>query len=202
MMKKYSQLLVDIESGSAVDAIEAAKIITDKKLRQAEIQQLAYIAVNGLELHNKEAATYALSWIENKKTALIILINLLNSLENHESIRGQAAEGIGIIKPTNRNKLRMVAEDILIKCLKDSSPTVRFWSCYAVGRLKLRKAIPLLKKMTANDHDVCPGWWYVSEEAEDAIEWINGHNGKERIALLDRKNTEQTNSLDPRSTGR
>ena len=191
MIKNYSKLLVDIEYGKAIDAFEAAKEIINNKLTRKKINELANIAVNGIEIHNKEAATYALSWIENNDTALDILINLLGSLDSHELVRGQAAEGVGIMNRSNKNKLRGVTEDILIKSLKDNSPTVRFWSCYAVGQIKLKKALPILNELKTNDHEVCPNWWYVSEEAEDAIELINGRYGKDRMPLCDRQNTEQ-----------
>lgn len=38
-----------------------------------------------------------------------------------------------------------------------------------------------MKEIKANDTEICPNWWYVSEEAEDAIEWINGRDGKDRM---------------------
>ena len=62
-----------------IDAFEAAKEIINNKLTRKKINELANIAVNGIEIHNKEAATYALSWIENNDTALDILINLFLS---------------------------------------------------------------------------------------------------------------------------
>jgi len=190
MIKNFSNLIVDIETGSEIEAFEAAKNIACNKLSKAEFTKLSKIVTTGLEVHNKEAATYAISWTENRSSVLSVLIDILGTLENHERVRGQAAEGIGIISPSRKFKLRMAAEEILLKSLKDSSPTVRFWSCYAVGQIKLKRAIETLEKLKDNDNAVCPGWWYISEEADDAIEWINDRNGKERIPLNQRKNTE------------
>ncbi len=53
--------------------------------------------------------------------------------------------------------------------------------------MKLREALPLLHQIKGEDTSVNPGWWYVSEEAEDAIEWIHGRKGKDRIPLASRK---------------
>ena len=91
-----------------------------------------------------ESATYALSWVENGDLALSVLIHLLSTSDIHESVRGQAAEGIGIIKPSKKNKHRQLAESTLINCLNDPSPVVRFWSCYSVGQLKMNKALSIL----------------------------------------------------------
>jgi hypothetical protein len=121
----------------------------------------------------------------------------LGKSNNHEEVRGHAAEGIGII-PMSNNKIREMAENTLFKSLRDPSPVVRFWSCYAVGRMGLKKAIPILEDLKFNDTEICPGWWYISEEAEDAIEWINGRDGKDRIPVKDRKITEPENSADPK----
>ena len=190
MIENISKLLKDIEFGEVFDAFEAAKMIANNTLSKKDIDELARVAFNGKEIHNKESAAYAISWIENHDSALSILINLLATSDIHEDVRGQAAEGIGIIKPSGKNKHRQLAETTLLKSLGDASPVVRFWSCYAVGQIKMKKALPILHELKANDHEVCPGWWYISEEAEDAIEWINGRDGKDRIPVKDRKVTE------------
>jgi hypothetical protein len=186
MIENFQNLIIDIKTGRDVDAFEAAKKIAGNKISKSELTKLANIVTDGIAVHNKEAATYAISWAENGSSALAILIDILGTVQNHERIRGQAAEGIGLINPSRKFKLRMAIEDILIRSLKDSSPIVRFWSCYAVGRMKIKKVVPMLKELQANDHVICPGWWYISEEAEDAIEWINNRKGKERISVNQR----------------
>ena len=186
MIENFSELIVDIQTGNEIEAFEAAKKIACNKLSQSEIKQLLNVVNEGVGIHNKEAATYALSWIENRSPALAILIDILSSTQNHERIRGQAAEGIGLIKPSRKFKLRIDAENILLKTLKDSSPEVRFWSCYAVGELKMIKAVPILEELQEKDSGICPGWWYVSEEAEDAIAKIFNREWKDRIPLNQR----------------
>jgi HEAT repeat protein len=202
MIENFSKLTNDIEFGTELDAFEAAKVIANNSLSKKEIGILARITKNGNELHNMEAATYALSWIENGNSSLSILINLLETPDIHESVRGQAAEGIGIINPSRRNKNRQLAETTLIENLGNPSPTVRFWSCYAVGQMKLKNALPILKELKKNDHIICPNWWYVSEEAADAIEWINGRFGENRVPVNDRNRTEPSASRDAETAPR
>jgi hypothetical protein len=204
MIVNIPKLLNDIEFGDVFDAFEAAKKIANNTLSHKDIDELARVAFNGNEIHNKESAAYAISWIENRDSALSILINLLATSDVHEDVRGQAAEGIGIKKPSSNNKHRQLAETTLLKSLGDASPVVRFWSCYAAGQIKMKKALPILHELKANDQEVCPGWWYVSEEAEDAIEWINGRDGKDRVPVNNRKSTEPTPGADadkPRRSG-
>lgn len=74
----------------------------------SDIAESTIKSIDGNEIHNKESAAYAISWIENRDSALSILINLLATSDIHESVRGQAAEGIGIIKPSRNNKLRQL----------------------------------------------------------------------------------------------
>jgi len=195
MIEEDEKWIADLESGDVTDAFEAAKKIAHKKASQEEIDRLAYIAANGKGLHNRAAATGVLGNVDNRDAALAVLIGLLASADHHESVRGFAAEGIGAQCPPLGSRFRKKAVDVLVKALKDPSPTVRFWSCYAAGKLGSRKALPLLKELKTNDRELCPGWWYVSEEAEDAIEWIYGRESKERIPVSDRKSEE---SVKPR----
>lgn len=186
MIDNYLNLIIDIQTGGEINAFEAAKKIACNKLTKSELKKLSNVVIEGNDIHNKEAATYAISWIENRSSALAILIDILSTMQNHERVRGQAAEGIGLIKPSRKFKLRMDAERILLKSLNDPSPIVRFWSCYAVGELKMKNALPILKELQVKDSGICPGWWYVSEEAEDAIAKINNREWKDRIPVNQR----------------
>ncbi len=197
MSNEILKTLNDIEFGNALDAIEGAKRVAQCSLSDEHIQILIKIPIGGKELHNKEAATYALSSVENSEICVITLIDLLDSLKNHEEIRGCAAEGLGMLPMPNK-QLWQESEKVLLESLKDPSPVVRFWSCYAVGQKRIKKAIPILEVLKRSDTDICPGWWYVSEEAEDAIEWIHGRDGKDRIPVKDRKTTEPVNSANPK----
>jgi hypothetical protein len=189
MSNEILKTINDIESGNALDAIEGAKRIAQYSLSDEQIEILIQIPISGKELHNKISATYALSSILNSDKCVRTLIDLLATPKNHEEVRGHAAEGIGML-PIPNKQLRRKVENVLIRGLNDPSPVVRFWSCYAVGQKKIKKAIPILENLVNIDTDICPGWWYISEEAEDAIEWINGRDCKDRIPVKDRKVTE------------
>jgi HEAT repeat protein len=189
MSDEILKALNDIESGNALDAIEGAKRMAQYDLSDEQIEILIKVPISGKELHNKKAATYALSSILNCDKCVLTLIDLLASPKSHEEVRGHAAEGLGMLHIANKQLLEK-AENVLIGGLNDPSPVVRFWSCYAVGQKRMKKAIPILEDLVSCDTDICPSWWYVSEEAEDAIEWICGRDGKDRIPVKDRKVTE------------
>jgi len=179
------KLIEDIANGSESDAIEAAKAFI-KVQPSVYTVQLVEILKTEANPHNKQAAAYALSWLEKNDEALDALISALLEVSLPESVRGQAAEGIGVHRPRKNHKLRQKAETAILTAIKDKSPEVRFWSCFAAGKIKLREALPVLHKIKGEDKSVNPGWWHVSEEAEDAIEWIHGRAGKNRIPLESR----------------
>ena len=192
---KTNKLIHQISSGSASTAIEAAKAIIEIKTRDFT-PQLVAIMNTSTGVHNKEASAFALSWLDKDNEALDALINVLTSVDMDESVRGQAAEGISYHKPRKNRRLRAKANIAILEGLKDKSPVVRFWSCFAAGHIKLLEALPILEKIKRSDKSVNPGWWYVSEEAEDAIEWIHGRAGKNRIPLNDRKTLNKLNATE------
>jgi HEAT repeat protein len=178
--------IADIESGDVTAAFEAVKKIAHRDLSKDDIDRIARIAGSGAALHNRAAATGVLGHIDNRNAALTVLIDLLGAPEQHEAVRGFAAEGIAAQRPPLRSKLRKKAEDVLMQALRDPSPTVRFWACYAVGQLGMKKALAVLDELKTNDGGLCPGWWYVSEEAADAVEWIKGRAGEARVPVHER----------------
>jgi len=56
---------------------------------------------------------------------------------------------------------------------------VRFWSAFALGKLRSRRAVAHLRDLLTDATGV-PGWWSVGEEAFDAIEVIEGRTPPER----------------------
>ena len=75
-----------------------------------------------------------------------------------------------------------IAEDALLASLSDSSPIVRFWCCFALGCMGSKRAVEPLSHLKRFDRALCPGWWYVREEASDALDWIQGRESPHRIA--------------------
>jgi HEAT repeat protein len=177
-------LLLDISEGTGIDAFEAAKSIGDYESVQVG-KQLVEILKTAEVTDNREAAAYALCWFSSKPKFDFILESLLDILESRdepEELRGQAAEGVGYFL-IGKSKGIERAKKILLECLRDESPAVRFWSCFAVGQAKIRAALPILEDLRDNDHTFCPDWWYISEEAEDAIRGVKGLEKDLRIKI-------------------
>ena len=69
---------------------------------------------------------------------------------------------------------------MLIEHLVDRDPDVRFWCAYAVGELRTKAAVPVLRQLV-NDRTVVPQWWSVGLEARDALDVIAGGTWPDRI---------------------
>jgi len=189
---KITKALTEIEHGSELDACEAAKQLADVNGEDV-LAGLFRILRSAERPCSREAAAYALSWNKDRK-AVTALLMCASDPDEQDSIRGQAVEGLAmhLDDDSARPRLRRKAADLMIEMLRSPSPTLRFWACFGLGTLRYRRAIPPLRKLKRTDHDVCPGWWYVREEAEDAIEWIAGRPGQDRqpLHLRTQQNTE------------
>ena len=107
------------------------------------------------------------------------------------NVRAQALETLGMSSTaeSERHKLRKRIERSVVAALFHETHEVRFWACYAAGQLKIKRALPRLRELAATDTDDWGQWWYVSEEAADAIEWINGRDTEARIPVGQRGKT-------------
>jgi hypothetical protein len=180
---KISKALAEIEHGSEVDACEASKQLADVD-GQDVLRGLFRILRTGEKIYSREAAAYALTWNKNRK-AIAALLVCASDPNEQDVVRGQAVEGLALHLGSGsaRSRQRRQAEDLMIELLRSPSPTLRFWACFGLGTLGCRRAVPQLRKLKRTDHDICPGWWYVCEEAEDAIDWIAGRPGQDRQPL-------------------
>lgn len=123
-----------------------------------------------------------------------IIKTLLKVVERDAApnVRAQALETLGMSSraESERYKLRERIERSVVAALFDDTHEVRFWACYAAGQLKIRRALPRLRELAETDTADWGQWWYVSEEAEDAIDWINGRGDTEpRIPVAQRGKT-------------
>lgn len=179
---KIAKALAEIEYGSEFAAYEAAKQLADSD-GQNVLTALSRVLSTGQRACSREAAAYALSFNKNRKAVAALLMCASNP-DERDSIRAQAVEGLSMHLDSGTPRgLRRKAEDLMIGMLRSPSPTLRFWACFGLGGLRCRRAIPQLRKLKRTDHDVCPGWWYVWEEAEDALEKIVGRSGHARQPL-------------------
>jgi hypothetical protein len=198
-----TQLLGKIENGTEIEAYEAAKVISNLQGPKI-LSGLTRILRIGERPYAREAAAYALSWHQNRK-AVESLLACADDPGEQDSVRGQALEGMAVHLEhvSARSSLRQKAEKLMLRLLNSRSPTVRFWSCFGLGKLGSERAIPRLRKSAVTDTEICPGWWYVREEAEDALDWIVGKPGKDRVAvhLRNREDLKTRPSRKPRANG-
>jgi HEAT repeat protein len=137
-----------------------------------------------------ELAAYSLGQSHNRRFTKAF-ISCLRDQRQHDATRGQAAEALGELYNCASKARRgwKAAESALLDSLSDSSPTVRFWCCFALGNLRSKRAIASLEHISRNDSAIAPGWWYVKEEAADALERIAGGAGEDRIPVHQRIKT-------------
>ena len=108
------------------------------------------------------------------------LVERLEQAEEHPFVRDECAESLGVIfaswlKPFAWNPLNSKQKKRVIRALftglMDPSTPVRFFSCYAVGQMRLKQALPILRSMVG-DSAYFPNLWTVGEEAALAMSWI------------------------------
>jgi HEAT repeat protein len=115
----------------------------------------------------REAAAYALGFLADQR-ALVPLIRTLEDGSEHSLVRAQAAEALGELAQTLRETRTKRPIRPLLAALRDRSPDVRFWACYALSGFRDRRALPALRKLI-RDRAVVKGWWSVGREARWAI---------------------------------
>lgn len=122
---------------------------------------------------------------------------LIRTVQTDESpkVRAQTLETIGMswTAQLKNYRLRNRIEKCVVDALSDEADEVRFWACYAAGQLKMKTALGKLSELVENDDSYLEFWWRVSEEAADAIEWINGRDTEARIPGGQSENTDKEN---------
>lgn len=179
-------LIEQVQHGTELDACEAAKLLADIP-GEYVVTELSRILRFGENFHSREAAAYALSW-HCDSSALVPLLECAADPREQEAIRGQAIEGLArhLGNDCDRPEFRLKTEDLMIRLLQSPSLVLRFWSCFGLGVLKCERAVPVLLDLSRPGPDICPGWWYIHEEAEDALERIAGRAGADRIPVHSR----------------
>jgi|GEM_PF-4195564 len=120
--------------------------------------------------HLRRKAHYALAHLRDRDArGAEGLIACLGDQRELPAIRGLCAEGLDVDGPRRR---RAVAA--ALRGLGDASPEVRFWCAFALRAMRVRRALPALRRAAATDDAMLRGWWRVSSEARDAIASIEG----------------------------
>ena len=117
------------------------------------------------------------------RRAALILADILSDESKPETSRACAAEAL-------RNILRHVdmrvrefrtAVGSLLTALGSPSPAVRFFSVFALGELKEKRAVEQIKRIAIVDDAICPGLppehGTISEEARRVLTYFTGRPG-------------------------
>ena len=166
-------LLTELRSNSSLRVWEAAKRVRpdDVGLIPALVQQLKKAKMT---LH-RVAAAYALGSLGTRR-GVSALEEALGDKNEWPVVRGHCAEALALLG-SNRSI------PLLVRCLKDESRAVRFWSAYALGvagtldRRQAAIALPTLRRLSHDNHRV-KYWWSVGDEARWAIAKITGRQAE------------------------
>jgi HEAT repeat protein len=175
------ELLHVLQNGSELDGWEAAKALSNCHSRACKDALVALM--RGYTSPDVSVrAAYSLTWMSDWRLTEDF-IECLRDRQQHEAVRGQAAEGLAEIFDCRSKSSRgwRATEEALLEGLSDASPTVRFWCCFGLGKLRSQRATAPLERLREHDSALAPGWWYVHEEAADALCWIAGKPGEDRI---------------------
>lgn len=161
-------LLDVLNSGSLHDANAAGRRISET-CDPAFLPGILRALRQGRRLHNRIEAAYVIRTMNGAK-GTTTLERILRDSSESPRLRAFVAE-------TLAHRHRPFSHSVLLRTLSDPSREVRFWCAFALGQMRERKALPLLKALADKDSRPVRGWWTVGKEAQDAIRNINRKNG-------------------------
>jgi HEAT repeat protein len=188
--KAFSTVLLTVLQGRRPSLwMPAAAAISQLESRRTVRPLIQLMLDPSRSARQRQAAAYALSFTwtalaDARYTTSIgeAFVTVLQNQHEPTGLRGQAAEGLAYLHGPcagaardRRRRAYRVAGQILITALDDPAPEVRFWSAFALGSMRYRAALPILRKLARRDKERFGNWWTVGEEAGDAVGLINGH---------------------------
>jgi HEAT repeat protein len=178
---RFESLLHDIEHGDAITSCEASKQLALMKGR-GTASRLARIMRGAKTPESRYAAAWALSQPEVRSVQVMpALIEALEDAHEDMDVRGQAAESLGLLFGGRVGKAGYErVGHTLVGFLEHPDPALRFWCAYALGQLGFRPALPTLRLLAHGDERLYKLWWTVGEEAEDAMDVIEGRRPQDR----------------------
>lgn len=179
---EWKKLVREIAEEDAIEAVEASKRLADLRSRSS-LRPLTELLWTGKTPNVRELACYALACMHYPQLTSTF-IECLQNVNEAENVRSQAAEALGMLygNAVKRSSDYRSAEAVLLTSLSDSSPAVRFWCCFALGCMKSKRAMKQLSRLKSSDKSLYPGWWFVREEASDALDMIQGRIPPDRVA--------------------
>jgi HEAT repeat protein len=179
----WQNLIEQLSQATDEVAIEAAQLLSQQH-SEVCIPPLMQFVRSNQPPHRKELTLYVLAWMHDEHL-IDTFVQVLRDTGEMETVRGQAAEALGMFFDENfeQTDSYCTAESALLEQIVDSSSVVRFWCCYGLGNMRSHRAIEQLNAIREQDHVLCPGWWSVSEEAEDALARIAGQPALDRVPV-------------------
>ncbi|QZZ21715.1 HEAT repeat domain-containing protein [Leptothermofonsia sichuanensis E412] len=180
-----ADVLVNLLAGQRSELWMQAAASLSSIMTQRHLSSLLSILETSSDPAQRESVVYALSFQLDSQIAshvIRVLTDIATNRVEAPSVRAQALEGLG-----NQLSQELFSQELsasssqyqetvsaILQALDDSETVIRFWACFAVGRLKIEEALPKLQLLAQSDKTHVEGGWSVSEEAEDAITLING----------------------------
>lgn len=91
--------------------------------------------------------------------------------------RGDAIQQIGVFAENSRTRNFKLAAKAITALLRDDAVDVRFWCCYALGAMRVKSAVPSLRRIVRSDKAYYRGMRIsMRDEAAGAIVAINTGN--------------------------
>ncbi len=140
--------------------------------------------------HWLEAVIYGLG-CSSDPGAADLLVSIFERVDLPGWIRGDAGDKLGCVEIVHdrRTHLFRRCRDAALRGITEDSIEVQFWSMYVISTLcsdthrrtplrGLESALPILRRIAANDHRLAPGyWWPMSAEAEDVLACFESGQG-------------------------
>lgn len=170
-----------LERGTEHQAVEAAKAL-QILLSDDVIEALLEVLLLGQPMFRRQMAAYASMSPSMAGNGLIrsALLAVVQNRNEHDVVRGQALEALDIHfkRGTRRPAFRAI-----LACLSESSPEVVFNAVWAAGALRVRSAVPLLRKLAKSDNRVHSSGRTLAAQAIESLSLIVGGGGPARAVV-------------------
>lgn len=180
----WRRLVGLVGSGPEREAHEAGRALARCRSGGIPAALAALMLDRRVPARNAQEAAHVLAWRDDRRMAPAF-VACVEDQALPGPVRGMAAEALGMMFgcAAARKRAWRAAEGALLAALDDPVATVRFWSCYALGEMRSVRAVAALGRLRDGDEGCAPGWWYVHEEAADALARIAGRPGEERVPV-------------------
>jgi HEAT repeat protein len=168
--RKRRQLVRALLDGDEPTRWAAAQALSGHGDRQT-VLALERILEGEHEEAPRAAAAYVLGFSEQVDAAPL-LARILADPRESAAVRAYAAEALGHL--LQFQPVLAQVRTAVRRGLGDSVIEIRFWCAFAAGVLGLQETRPHLERLAATDDEEVEGWWSVAEEADWALQVLDG----------------------------